>query len=103
MGCGVGGVLTGSRITGAGAMAAPKIAPFVGGTPDSKPIHFEEAVVDLSSSSSTAGDPSPSAAASLTTFSTTVASASGDAGGATPINSSSLAIRYPSSFKLPMI
>jgi hypothetical protein len=45
----------------------------------------------------------PRAAASLKTFSTTAASNSGGAGGATPSNSSSLAIRYPSSFRLPMM
>src|SRR5579872_2992729 len=45
----------------------------------------------------------PNAAASLKRFSATAASDSGAAGGATPINSSSLAIRYPSSLRLPMI
>ena len=46
---------------------------------------------------------SPNAAASLTTFWAMVASTSGGAGGATPINSSSLAMRYPSSLRLPII
>src|SRR5581483_4690807 len=41
--------------------------------------------------------PKPSSSACFTTLATIVASTSGDAGGATPSSSSSLAIRYPSS------
>src|SRR6202041_727218 len=59
-----------------------------------------------SSAKGSSGQPSsakPSACASLTIFLAVTASASAEAGGATPSNSSSLAIKYPSSFRLPMI
>src|ERR1051326_8077129 len=100
----MGGVFGGSGV-GAGAVAAATTAPFVGGKAESAPIQSDPAaeISPVPIPSSTSEEPSPSAAASFTTFSTTVASASGEAGGATPINSSSLAIRYPSSLRFPMI
>src|ERR1051325_2793596 len=100
----MGAVFGGSGV-GAGAVAAATTEPFVGGKTGSPPIQSDP-VAEISSvpiASSTSEEPKPNAAASFTTFSTTVASASGDAGGATPINSSLLAIKYPSSFRFPMI
>src|SRR5450432_923381 len=62
----------------------------------------DEVEIASPTASSSSAAVSPSAVASLNTLSDFAASLSTDAAGTIPNNSSSLAIRYPSSFRFPM-
>src|SRR5437879_1843003 len=101
------GIAAGSAIGAAGAGATAVAAMPAISAVTAACSHSEESPGDKSLSlipcANSVSVPMPRAAASFTTLSTTVASASGGVGGAVPRSSSSLAMRYPSSLKFPMI